>query len=226
MQHDSLGSVTLWRDLPERLAIATGRVVIAYDRLGFGRSDPHPGRLGKDLAEAEAREDVTRIIEAFNLPHFIAFGHSIGGGISITSAALHPTRCVGLITVAAQVYAEPYTLDGIKQAKRAFAEPTQHERLTKYHGDKATWVLNAWTETWLDPTFADWSLIPYLSKVRCPVLSIHGDQDEYGTLAHLQHLTRITNATPIIMAGCGHTPHRDKPDEFVEVIKQWLQPIP
>ncbi|MCJ9712629.1 alpha/beta hydrolase, partial [Bordetella hinzii] len=43
--HDSLGCVALWRDFPQRLAEATGREVIAYDRLGFGRSDPHPGRL-------------------------------------------------------------------------------------------------------------------------------------------------------------------------------------
>ncbi len=34
--HDSLGSVELWRDFPERLAEITGRQIIAYDRLGFG----------------------------------------------------------------------------------------------------------------------------------------------------------------------------------------------
>ena len=44
--HDSLGCVELWRDFPARLGLATRRRVIAYDRLGFGRSDPHPGRLG------------------------------------------------------------------------------------------------------------------------------------------------------------------------------------
>ena len=43
--HDSLGCVELWRDFPQRLAAVSGRRVIAYDRLGFGRSDAHPGRL-------------------------------------------------------------------------------------------------------------------------------------------------------------------------------------
>src|SRR5690606_22978766 len=57
MQHDSLGCVTLWRDLPERLALATGRRIVAYDRLGFGRSDPHPDRVGFDLVHAEATGD-------------------------------------------------------------------------------------------------------------------------------------------------------------------------
>ena len=38
--HDSLGCVELWRDFPEALAKATTRDVIAYDRLGFGKSTP------------------------------------------------------------------------------------------------------------------------------------------------------------------------------------------
>lgn len=36
--HESLGSVALWKQFPQALANATGRQVIAYDRLGFGRS--------------------------------------------------------------------------------------------------------------------------------------------------------------------------------------------
>ena len=43
--HDSLGCVALWRDFPEQLASETGRSVVAYDRLGFGLSDPNPATL-------------------------------------------------------------------------------------------------------------------------------------------------------------------------------------
>ncbi|MCL6232375.1 hypothetical protein [Acinetobacter amyesii] len=35
LMHDSLGSVDLWRDFPAQLASASGRKVIAYDRLGL-----------------------------------------------------------------------------------------------------------------------------------------------------------------------------------------------
>jgi pimeloyl-ACP methyl ester carboxylesterase len=52
--HDSLGCVELWRAFPEQLAGATGRNVIAYDRLGFGRSDSHPGRLDRNFICNEA----------------------------------------------------------------------------------------------------------------------------------------------------------------------------
>src|SRR5688572_33217600 len=54
--HDSLGCVELWRDFPDRLALATGRDVIAYDRLGFGRSDPHPQQLDGRFVGDEAQD--------------------------------------------------------------------------------------------------------------------------------------------------------------------------
>ena len=38
--HEGLGCVALWRDIPERLAEATGWGVVAYSRAGYGRSDP------------------------------------------------------------------------------------------------------------------------------------------------------------------------------------------
>ena len=38
--HDSLGCVDLWRSFPQVLAQKTGRSVMAYDRIGFGKSSP------------------------------------------------------------------------------------------------------------------------------------------------------------------------------------------
>ena len=52
--HDSLGCVELWRGFPAALSSATGRRVIGYDRLGFGRSDVHPGKLPRDFIADEA----------------------------------------------------------------------------------------------------------------------------------------------------------------------------
>ena len=34
--HEGLGSVGLWRDVPERLAAVTGLGVVAYSRAGYG----------------------------------------------------------------------------------------------------------------------------------------------------------------------------------------------
>ena len=53
--HDSLGCVELWRDFPAELSAATGRRVVAYDRLGFGRSDARAEPPALDFIADEAR---------------------------------------------------------------------------------------------------------------------------------------------------------------------------
>lgn len=40
MLHEGLGSVSMWRDFPQRLADSTGCEVLAYSRVGYGKSDP------------------------------------------------------------------------------------------------------------------------------------------------------------------------------------------
>lgn len=54
--HDSLGCVTLWRDFPALLCSATGRRIVAYDRLGFGASAVRKGRLPLDFIEQESED--------------------------------------------------------------------------------------------------------------------------------------------------------------------------
>lgn len=155
--HDSLGCVTLWRDFPDQLAHATARDVIAYDRLGFGRSDPHPGVLRDDFIHDEATGDFSRVKEQLGITGFVAFGHSVGGGMAVGCAATHGD-CRALVTESAQAFVEEGTVNGILEAKARFEQPGQRDRLRKYHDDKASWVLHAWTDTWLAPGFARWNL--------------------------------------------------------------------
>ena len=54
--HDSLGCVALWRDFPARLSRAARRRVIAYDRLGYGRSGPRTDRPSLRFVSEEAEE--------------------------------------------------------------------------------------------------------------------------------------------------------------------------
>lgn len=220
--HDSLGCVQLWRDWPERLAAASGREVIAYDRLGFGRSDPHPGRLTADFVHDEAERDFRRVRDALALREFVAFGHSVGGGMAIACAARWPQPCRALVTVSAQAFVEDRTLHGIRAARDAFARPGELERLRKYHGDKAAWVLGAWIDTWLAPDFADWNLDSALRAVVCPTLVVHGDQDEYGSPAQPQRIVAQLRgpATPMLLPGIGHVPQRERP-ELADDIARW-----
>jgi pimeloyl-ACP methyl ester carboxylesterase len=226
--HDSLGSVELWRDFPERLAIATGRDVIAYDRLGFGRSDPNPETLPPlRFIHDEADGSFRCLHEVLNLGRFILFGHSVGGGMAAGCAARYPDLCEALITESAQMFAEDRTLQGIRDAKLAFAVPDQMARLARYHGEKTAWVLGAWIDSWLAPEFAAWNAEDDLRGIRCPMLVIHGDNDEYGSVRHPQYISEIVGerVTVSILENCGHVPHREQMPQVLERVGGWLEAV-
>ncbi|MBP2296962.1 alpha/beta fold hydrolase [Azospirillum rugosum] len=222
--HDSLGSVDLWRGFPRRLAATTGRRVVAYDRLGFGRSDPHPGRLDVEFVAAEGQRTIPALCDQLEIADFVACGHSVGGGMAVETAALFPVRCRALVTIAAQAFVEDKTLAGIRVAQRGFEDPANLAKLAKYHGEKTEWVADAWINTWLSPEFADWTLDKALAKVRCPVLAIHGEWDEYGSD---EHPTRIAagRGTARILPKTGHVPHRENEALLVEVINEFLRGV-
>ncbi|MGE8318144.1 MAG: alpha/beta fold hydrolase [Comamonas sp.] len=225
--HDSLGCVDLWRDFPAALALRTGRKVLAYDRWGFGRSEVRPGRLALDFVADEARSFFPAVRSHWGLERFIAFGHSVGGGMAVHCAAAFAADCVALVTESAQSMVEERTLQGIREAKALFQDEGQVERLCKYHGDKARWVLDAWTETWLDPQFASWSLAAVLPGVRCPLLAIHGAQDEYGSTAQPQMIADLSAGPSqlAIIEATAHVPHRERADAVLDLVARFLAPI-
>ena len=222
--HDSLGCVELWRDFPEQLAVGTRRSVVAYDRLGFGRSDEHPGALPLTFIRDEAATVVPRVCDALGIDTIVPFGHSVGGGMAIATAARWPDRCAAVVTESAQTFVEDRTRAGLEAARVEFARAGQLDRLARYHGAKARWVLDAWIETWLSPAFAAWHLDDDLRDVRCPALALHGDQDEYGSAEHPGRIARLTQgpATAVILEGRGHVPHREHPARVLEEVTRFL----
>jgi pimeloyl-ACP methyl ester carboxylesterase len=223
--HDSLGSVELWRDFPAALARATARRVIAYDRLGFGQSTARQAPPGTNFIREEAEIYFPQVVKALGISEFLLFGHSVGGVMALTIAATDPRSCKLVVSESAQSYIEDRTLSGILDAKKLFAEPGQFEKLGKYHGDRARWVLDAWTETWLSPDFRSWSLDSDLGKVHCPVLAIHGDSDEYGSVDFPRYIAEKVGgpSRAEIMKDCGHLPHRQQLNEVLQVTAGFIQ---
>lgn len=223
--HDSLGCVSLWRDFPARLATRTGRQVVAYDRPGFGRSVARHDFLDKDFIALEAEQSVLPLLRALGLREFIACGHSVGGGMAVGAGARFAEQCRGVVTIAAQAFVERRTLDGIKVAKKEFEHGDNLARLAKYHGEKAEWVLKSWIDTWLSPSFSDWSLEPSLRRVQCPVLAVHGENDEFGSAEHPRRIAAGRGEVRLL-PGVGHNPHRECPDLLVDVVERFSRQFP
>jgi pimeloyl-ACP methyl ester carboxylesterase len=215
--------VELWRDFPGELAAATGLRVVGSDSLGFGRSDPHPDLLAMTFIRDEVAM-VAQLGEALGLDAVIPFGHSVGGAMAIATAARWPEHCAALITEAAQSFVEERTISGLRAARIAFDQPGQIERLERYHGAKARWVLHAWIDTWLSADFAGWSLDEDLDAVRCPALALHGDRDEYGSPQHPKRIARLVGGASraVILEGCGHVPHREQPTRVLAEVVRFL----
>ena len=225
--HDSLGSVELWRDFPEKLAAACLRPVVAYDRLGFGRSDPRPASVPLDFIAEEARIGFQQLKAALQIDRFAIFGHSVGGGMSVAIAAAFPKECEALIAVSAQAFVEDRTVAGILAAREAFAVDGQLERLKRYHGEKASWVLSAWIDRWLDPAFADWSLDAVLPRVQCPSLVLHGVRDEYGSTRHPERIAALSQGpSKMVIGDWGHVPYREAPEQVTRLVAEWLRAVP
>lgn len=222
--HDSLGCVELWRTFPAVLAQYTGRPVIAYDRLGFGRSDRRTDKLSTGFVWEETERFFPVLREQLGFDRFIAFGHSVGGGMAIHCAAAYPTACEALITEAAQVFVEDRTLAGILAAEEQFRQPESFERLQRYHGDKTRWVLDAWIGTWLTPEFAGWTLEAVLPQVSCPTLAVHGKEDEYGSYVHPEKIARLVSGPSemMLMPGTGHVPHREQERRVAERVAGFI----
>jgi pimeloyl-ACP methyl ester carboxylesterase len=221
--HDSLGCVDLWRDFPGTLARRLGRPVVAYDRLGFGLSSARNQPPGPEFIREEAEEFFPAVLQGLGIAGFALFGHSVGGAMALLAAARAGDRCTAVVSESAQAFVEDRTVAAVRRAKALFQQPEQFERLARWHGAKARWVLDAWTGVWLSPEFAPWSLGPDLPLVGCPVLVLHGDEDEYASARFPQFIRdRVGGPAEMhVLGGCGHVPHRERPDVVTELVARF-----
>lgn len=221
--HDSLGCVELWRDFPAILARQLSVPVVAYDRLGFGRSSERKELPSFDFIREEAEQIFPVIRDELGVADFALFGHSVGGSMAFMMGSRAVESCRAIVSESAQAFVEDRTVSGVQRAKADFQKPDHFARLKKWHGNKAQWVLDAWTETWLSPAFAAWSLASDLPFVKCPILVVHGDQDEYGSVRFPEFICRHAGGPTEmhILKGCGHVPHREQEETMIRLVSQF-----
>ena len=221
--HDSLGSSHQWRNFPEILANTLSIKVISYDRAGFGHSYTRHNLPPINFIEQEAEVYFPRVKATLELGQFIILGHSVGGSMAINIAAIDK-NCIGAVTISAQAYIEDRTLEGIQNAKQIFQRPEMLTKIANWHGEKANWVINAWTEVWLSDEFCNWELYQ-VKNVACPLLVIHGANDEYGSIAFPNYIAQNSAASAHveIIENCGHLPHVTHTEVVLKSISRFFK---
>jgi pimeloyl-ACP methyl ester carboxylesterase len=213
--HEALGSVSLWRDFPQRIADATGCEAVVYSRHGYGGSTPRPEPFTSAYLEEEALAWLPALLDALDVERPFLFGHSDGASIALVHAGGAPKPLSGLVVLAPHVIVEDKALSGIGAAKRQYHATDFRRRLACHHLDAAR-VFQRWHDVWLSPEHRAWNIEGYLPSINCPILAIQGDQDEYGTMDQIDRVARQAKQVELVkLAACRHSPHRDQPEAVI-----------
>lgn len=204
---------------PEPLFAAADRLGVrwvAFDRPGYGRSTPAPGRTAASVAA-----DLAAVADALDIERFALLGHSGGATHALACAAALPERVVaaaGLAGLAPHGAADLDWFAGMipsgeaslraatrgRQAKRAYQESEDEYDPEFTATDLATldgpwsWLmtvvgpaLDAGPDGLVDDDIAyvsDWGCDP--TRIAAPVLLLYGEQDGIVPVAHGRWLGR------------------------------------
>ncbi|MBM3366827.1 MAG: alpha/beta hydrolase [Betaproteobacteria bacterium] len=221
--HEGLGSIAQWRDFPERVALATGCRALLYDRYGYGQSDVlAEERVDLDFMLREALVALPALLVALGVENPVLVGHSDGASIALIHAgAGHAVQ--GVVAIAPHVFVEDISVRSIAGAVRTFETTDLPQRLAKYHRDsRKTFYL--WSDAWLDPAFRNWNIEASLAGIRCPLLAIQGEEDQYGTMAQVDAIARQAGGRCELLKlpDCGHAPHKDQPERVLRTIAEFV----
>lgn len=221
--HEGLGSISQWRDFPDRIAEASGLPAIVYARYGHGQSDVLQQPHGVDFMHREALESLPELLRQLGIERPILVGHSDGASIALIYAgSAHPLR--GLVAMAPHVFVEDISIAGITAAKRAFETTDLPQKLARHHRDAGK-TFYGWNEVWLAPAFRSWNIERFLPAISCPLLAIQGHEDEYGSMAQVDAIARQAGGPVEVLKleQCGHSPHKDQAEKVAQAVAEFVK---
>ena len=223
--HEGLGSVSQWKDFPERFVRACGLPVLLYDRLGYGKSSPRLEERRLDYLHRE-EELLSDLIGKLSLKKYYLLGHSEGGSLALIHAARHPAGLLKVITLSANTQEESCITPEIEKVRIEYEKPGSKlkKALQKYHGIHCDEVFYAWCDTWTAGFFQSWNIKKELKLIQVPVLAFHGRNDQYTSLQQVENIRQLVPGQKEIhvLDHCSHHPHFDYPAKVVEVICHFI----
>jgi len=224
--HEGLGCVELWRDFPQALVHATGLGVFAYSRQGYGQSAPVALPRPLDYMSREADDVLPGLLNALQLKHCILLGHSDGASIAALYAggSAADVRVRGLVLMAPHFFTEEISLAAIRKTTEHYNNGDLKHSLSVFH-KHVDCAFRGWSDSWLHPEFKNRDITDCIDYFRIPVLAIQGQQDQYGTLAHIEVIQERCYAPveTVILDHCRHSPHIDQPQATLSAISDYVQ---
>jgi pimeloyl-ACP methyl ester carboxylesterase len=224
--HEGLGSLSMWKDFPQRLCDALGLRGLVYSRPGYGRSTPRPADrpLAPDFMHQQAHAVLPALLQALQIDEpVLLLGHSDGGSIALLYAARFPQAVRAAVVMAPHTVVEEISITSIAAARRAWTTSDLPQKLARYHDDAES-AFRGWNEAWLSPAFRHWDIRNELVPIRCPLLAVQGLDDEYGTLEQIRGIAcRVPQTQLLELPACGHSPHRDQPEAVIAAVGSLLK---
>ena len=159
----------------------------------------------------------------------LVVGHSLGGAASVLAAQrpgftkllvlLDPVLDVPVdraeAIIAEQLAELEYTEESIARDKPHWHE---NDRASKLVGVQRVDPL-AVTRTFSDT--GRWDVTAQARALRMPTLVLSGDPAVY-TMLDPELAATLTNVDYVVIEGTGHAPHRDRPEETLAALREWL----
>lgn len=211
-----------WRDYMDRLSQSFD--VIAPEHPGFGGAQMPDWLNGvPDMANF-----YLDLIDALDLDNVSLMGLGLGGWIAAEMALRVRGRLASLTLVNAAGLKLPgvggvdlFLADEEQGIRAKFVDAAKAEAEIAYKltpesedariANQMVIAQLAWSPRWHDPALARW-----LHRAALPALVVWGEQDRLFPLAYAHEWVRLLpDAALSVIAGCGHTPQIERPEEFI-----------
>ena len=227
--HEGLGSISQWKDIPQKICDEVNLSGIVYDRIGYGLSSDRKHALNADYLHDEALIFLPELLNNLNIKNkVILVGHSDGATISLLFASFFPKKVIGVVSEAAHVIVEEITVNGIKNLKAEFYNNQAFMKgLKKHQGVKTEKLFTEWTDLWLTTEIKEWNIENELKNITSPVLVIQGVEDFFGSFKQLETIKNNTKSDIELqfISDCMHVPHFEKENEVRILIKEFIEKI-
>lgn len=246
--HGFGASLFSWHEVTAPLA--EFGTVIAYDRPAFGLTERPLEWEGESPYSQDAQvELVIGLMDALGIEKATLVGNSAGGTISMLTALKYPERIESLILVDPAVYAgggapawirpllgtpqmrhvgpliaRQIQEQGVEFIKTAWHDPSKIPQAT-FDGYKKPLQVENWDKALWELTLSsrESGLAERVNKFNLPILIITGDDDRIvPTEQSLRLAAEIPNADLVVVPQCGHVPHEECPDEFMQAVQDFL----